>query len=129
MRHIVGRNFRTGRGIFLKNIFPDQSIVQSVDYYLKMMENQAVSLEKRLHEISLTLYQTYEDPSRSTLGPKVRTTWMGANTGTMTLLDKCKWIAASLYREKLDQLLHGESHFSYVEYVKNGYTGGDVQAG
>lgn len=130
LRHCVGRsigNLDYSQG--LARAIEDPEIFQLM--FLKQQELRSVidSLTRALRSMTLSHYQANEHKIRRKRGKETLTTWMAASLEKKSLPEKCKFVAASVFREKLDALIYGVSHWSHVEYVRNGKKGGDVEAG
>ena len=122
MRHLVGRSMEhSQRGPLVNPGSMDEDVLRNAEYALDEMRDLAKYLTRELRENALSWYQAHpEAETKRKRGPEVRTTWLGADMRMKTLEDKCRWIAASIYREKLDQLMYGEEHWSHVQYIRNG---------
>ena len=131
LRHVVGRSTlpHYHRSLFYQGR-PTEEVEGLAKNKADDLRRRTDALTRQLREIGLSFCQAHpEAETKRKRGPLVRTTWLASGTGKKDLDDKCRWIAASVYREKLDQLIYGEPHWSHVEYIRNGRKDGDVEAG
>lgn len=133
LSHLVGKSLHQSH--HLSQPFNGRAPSEALDRLARRQQDElrdlADRLTRELREIGLEPYQAHpEAETKRKRGPLVRTTWLAASLREKkTLEEKCNWIASSIYREKLDQLMYGEPHWSHVQYVRNGRKDGDVEAG
>lgn len=107
---------------------PNMQILAVRLYY--QMQNTADDVVGALRRLALRYYVPHANaPTKRQRGSPAHTTWDAIALSRKTTADTCDWIAESIYREKLDQLLYGTPHWSHVEYTRAGRTGGEVDAG
>lgn len=132
MRHIVGRTFGGGKYVpqnWLHDIADTE--LELMAYKLaRVLDWSAGALREAFARLTLSYYRNHATaPTVSRRGLPVRTTWYAEKLGERSVGEKARWIAASMFREKWEHLLHGDSHWSHVEWTRAGRKGGEVDAG
>ena len=107
----------------------DPSILPHLMYSQTKLLQTERALVAELRRLGSSWYQAHAESCKRKQGPVVRTTWYAADLKDKSTAEKCRFIAASIYREMLDHKLLGTAHWSHVEYMRNGRKGGDVPRG
>lgn len=93
------------------------------------LEKRTSELLEQIRRSTLTVYQPREYLSKRKQPPAELTTWLLAGFDNRSTEEKCKFLAASAFRDWFDQQLAGDNHWSHIKYSLTSPKDGDVQAG
>ncbi|KAK3715705.1 hypothetical protein LTR37_006930 [Vermiconidia calcicola] len=129
LRHYVGMSLES-KAMWKVHPSDDPDVARIAFGAQLRLQDRMHTLTKELRELGLSWYQSKPwETTKRRRGPKVRTTWLASGREKKTLADKCRWLAASIYREFLDQKIYGESHWSHLKYGNTDPPNGQVDAG